>query len=115
MELHGSTMTKNRIKWLELAVFAMALLAGETRVALAAPVRVSRSFFGASVEGSVRLNGAPVRPSGPVTWLEGPGGTDHPGCAFFDPKGSLGVCFQLMNDVDSFGLNASEMQPVGLE
>jgi hypothetical protein len=76
-------------------------------------VRVSRSFFDGAVEGSVRVRDEAS--SSAVSWREEDTWQDHPGCATFEQAGGLELCFTLMNDVDSFGLNEREMGVRGLE
>src|SRR5262245_58859899 len=55
--------------------------------ALPKPVRVSRSFFDGSVEGSLRLRGEAS--SSAVSWREEETSLDHPGCATFEQAGGL--------------------------
>jgi hypothetical protein len=78
------------------------------------PVRVSRSFFGSEVSGAIRVQGGAAQPSA-VRWTEANTSADHPGCARLTDAGGVELCFNLMNDVDSFGVNEREMSVSGLE
>lgn len=111
-----------RSNWAKVGAFGLGLLASgigshvaagsPSPVAQEPPVRVSRSFFESPVEGLINIQGASV-PSA-VAWKEQPQPGDHPGCARFEQADGLELCFTLMNDVDSFGLNSREMSASGL-
>lgn len=77
------------------------------------PIRISRSFFESAVEGAIRIQGTSAASA--IDWDEQPQPIDHPGCARFEQAGALQLCFTLMNDVDSFGLNKTEMVVSGLK
>lgn len=78
------------------------------------PVRVSRSFFDAQIKGSIRVQGL-AADDGLVGWSEAAVSEDHPGCATFSQSDGVKLCFNLMNDVDSFGVNSREMATSGIE
>jgi hypothetical protein len=99
------------------------------------PVRVSRTFFESQVTGAIRLQGSDgnsgadtqsaiawneLAPTDPAPADSAATGTvladfrDHQGCASFQDANGVELCFNLMGDVDSFGLNAKEMSPNGL-
>lgn len=77
------------------------------------PVRVSRSFFSSHVNGTIRVQGQSAE-TGAVGWSETPAGADRVGCARFSQAGGIEICFELMNDVDSFGVNGREMTEAGV-
>lgn len=109
-------------------------LAAEVAPAAAMPVRISRAFFEKSVEGELRIVSSapgqgPVQTS--VSWSEsGPIGDapvataetgavladfrDSRGCANLRDADGVEVCFKLMGDVSSVGLNAREMEATRL-
>jgi hypothetical protein len=88
-------------------------LSAQAGRAPALPVRVSRSFFNADVSGTIRIQGQDAE-TGAIRWSEAPAGADSLGCAAFPQAGGVELCFNLMNDVDSFGVNAREMAASGI-
>jgi hypothetical protein len=83
------------------------------------PVRVSRSFFGGEVSGSIQLTDQAAPGSSGTTqvaaqWSEPQTTADHTGCVSLDAAGSPSLCFHLMDDVDSFGFVGQEMSATGI-
>jgi hypothetical protein len=97
----------------------------------ALPVRVPRSFFQEQVLiGTVRA----VTPQtqfdsqiqSPISWVEEPTEQpaprqgvladfrDHPGCALYQDIDGAGVCFNMMGDVYSLGVNSKEVELRGI-
>lgn len=88
------------------------------------PVRLSRAFFSRSLTGAVRLNGEEVQSD--VSWNEyaatAPAPTepviadfrDRKGCASYDSADGIQLCFNIMPDVSSVGVNNDEVTLEGV-
>ncbi len=112
-----------------------ARTASPAPIASPAPVRVSRVIFEKPLQAAVRVvssAGEPIIESSSVSWMETPvevsvppSNGDQPvvvfhdtiGCATLDELAApdpVQVCFKLMGDVSSAGLNEKEMWVTGL-
>jgi hypothetical protein len=88
------------------------------------PLRLSRAFFEKSLVGSVTVGSDKTESD--VTWTELPPTSpaptgpviadlrDHKGCASYDSVGNVSLCFNIMPDVSSVGVNAKDVSVTGL-
>lgn len=78
-----------------------------------ANARVSRAFFERSLAGKVRVHisnaaNLPDEQESDVLWEERPEAADHEGCLRYAQTGNVSICFNVMSDVTSVGLNNEE-------
>ncbi len=116
-----------------MAAKAAASMAANAAEAYQIPVRINRSFFEKTYQQFVRveINGTPLDYSGQGTWKEHPTQLPAPApdastgpvladfrdfkaCSSSDGAPGVQVCFNVMPDVSSVGLNAKEMKLEGL-
>ena len=103
-----------------------------TENSTANPIRISRAFFRNSLVGEIAIESSKYTAfkttnKSPVVWVEHsptgpepqPGALadfrDRLGCAYFVEAGSLAVCFNMMGDVFSLGVNSREMKFLGIQ
>lgn len=95
------------------------------------PVRIPRSFFSQSLVGTLTAQAVntnqQVNFESSIDWNEQPTTEapplegaiadfrDHLGCAYYSNLSNIAVCFNIMGDVYSLGVNSKEMQLQGIE
>lgn len=127
------------IGWLVFGFLQLDLISTDIQAAETAersspvilPIRIPRVFFEGQVQGQIKIKSENSNLnrnySSPVIWKE-----EHPlqapapqealadyrdfkGCAWFRDLDSLALCFNVMPDVSSVGVNTKEMQSQGIE
>jgi hypothetical protein len=94
-------------------------------------VRISRAFFEKSIVGKIQIQTADHSISNEIdsnvswqdlpTTLPAPTGSviadlrEHQGCASFDSLSGVALCFNVVPDISSLGVNDREVKPTGLE
>lgn len=84
-----------------------------------ANARVSRAFFERSLAGKVRVytSESPNQPDeqeSDVSWNEHTQAADHEGCLRYENINNVSICFNVMSDVTSVGLNSEESNLQGV-
>jgi hypothetical protein len=95
------------------------------------PIRISREFFRSHLLGKISIessnSGVNILKNSPVLWREYPSTDpepqagaladfrDHQGCAYLSGAEGLAVCFTMMGDVSSLGINSREMKILGVQ
>jgi hypothetical protein len=95
------------------------------------PVRVSRAFFiDQKLSGQITVktpSGEDIHVKTPIEWFEEPTSQkppragaladfrDHPGCAHYQGADTVAVCFNMMGDVYSLGVNGKDVTLRGVE
>ncbi|MEO5970696.1 MAG: hypothetical protein ABIQ95_12275 [Bdellovibrionia bacterium] len=95
------------------------------------PIRISRNFFRSPLFGKISIVSNNVELStssiSPILWIEYPPSApapeqgaladfrDHLGCAYLSGTEGFAVCFNMMGDVSSLGINSREMKVFGIE
>lgn len=90
----------------------------------AMPVRISRAFFESPVQGIVQQNNDEYETT--TTWHEEPPTAppptgpvlgdfrEHRGCAYYEKTNGIQLCFNVVPDVSSIGVNAKEVTVEGI-